>query len=173
MKVRRRTATDLDACERLARIVHERDGYPPRLAGDLRRFITSEALAVWVAEDGPHIVGNVALHAKAPREVVALTTKATGQEPAGLAFVARLLVAPSHRRRGIGRELLDVATRDAHRRSRWPVLDVATTFRPAIQLYEAAGWTRAGSVTVELPRERPLEELVYLGPAPPGVDAER
>lgn len=26
MKVRRRTATDLDACERLARIVHERDG---------------------------------------------------------------------------------------------------------------------------------------------------
>ena len=105
--------------------------------------------------------------------MAALTTKATGLEPVGLAFVARLFVAPSHRRRGTGRELLDVATSAAHRRSRWPALDVATTFRPAIQLYEVAGWTRAGSVTVEMPHEQPLEELVYFGPAPPGVDAER
>lgn len=173
MNVRRRTATDLDACERLARIVHERDGYPPRRARDLRSFITSEALAAWVAEDGPHIVGNVALHAGAPREVVALAAKATRQEPDGLAFVARLLVAPSHRRRGIGRELLDVAARAAHRRSRWPVLDVATTFRPAIQLYEAAGWTCAGSVTVEISREGPLDELLYVGPEPPDLGAVR
>lgn len=134
--------------------------------------MASDALAAWIAQDGPHIVGHVALHAEAPREVAALAAKATGREPADLVFLARLLVAPSHRRRGIGREVLDVATRAAHQRSCWPVLDVATAFRPAIGLYEAAGWSCAGSVTVEISREQPLEEFVYLGP-PPGLDAVR
>ena len=41
-----------------------------------------------------------------------------------------------------------LATADAHRRGRRPVLDVATQFSAAGALYESAGWERAGEVTI-------------------------
>jgi len=55
----------------------------------------------------------------------------------------------------------------AHERGRWPVLDVATHFDAAIDLYERDGWTRAGTMTVRIARAEPLAEHVYVGPEPP------
>lgn len=98
--------------------------------------------------------------------MIALGTEATQRSPEQLAVVARLLVAPTHRRQGIGNLLLDVATRAAHARRLWPILDVAAYFHAAMRLYEQAGWACAGRVTVRIQGTDPLDELVYVGPAP-------
>jgi GNAT superfamily N-acetyltransferase len=82
-----------------------------------------------------------------------------------LGVVARLLVCPDVRRRGVGRALLEVATQEARTLGRWPVLDVSDQFEPAVALYEHSGWVRAGQVHLELDGQA-IEELVYLGPAP-------
>ena len=53
MELRARTDDDIDACELLAREVHHVDGYPPRFADDLRRFVSVPgALGAWVAAIG-------------------------------------------------------------------------------------------------------------------------
>lgn len=167
VKVRERAGDDLEACEHLALAVHQIDGYPPRLPGDLRSFIASpRALGAWVAEEDGQIVGHVALHPDSSLEVMELASRATDQPPEGLGVVARLLVAQTHRRQGVGRALLDVARDAAHSAGLWPILDVATHFHGAIQLYEQTGWVFAGRVTVEIRGTEPLEELVYVGPAP-------
>lgn len=158
---------DLDECERLARAVHRADGYPPRGADDLRIFLsTSDALGAWVAESDTGIVGHVALQAKSSLAVVALACKATDRSPDQLCVVSRLFVAPSHRREGFGGSLLATAADAGLARGLWPILDVAAHFAGAIRLYENAGWTLAGSVTVAFPDDEHLEELVYVGPAP-------
>ncbi len=79
---------------------------------------------------------------------------------------SRLFVAPSHRREGLGGSLLTTAADAGLARGLWPILDVAAHFGDAIRLYEKAGWTRVGRVTVAFPDDEPLEELVYIGPAP-------
>jgi len=48
--------------------------------------------------------------------------------------------------------------------SRWPVLDVDTGLAAAIALYESAGWTRAGEITVRWSDGHTMTEYVYLGP---------
>lgn len=167
VKVRVRDETDVAACERLAGLVHDHDRYPPRRPADPRSFIFSpDALDAWVAEGGGRIVGHIALHAGSSAEVVALASERTGRPADRLAVVAQLLVAPDQRRQGIGAALLGAATAAARTRGLWPVLDVATHFRGAIRLYEQCGWVRAGSVTVRPHGAEPLDEFVYLAPAP-------
>ncbi len=169
MVLRARTDDDLDECERLARTVHRADGYPPRCADDLRRFISAAgALGSWVVESGPAIVGHVALLPTGSPAVMALASAATGRRPDQLCVVARLFVAPSERGKGFGGALLAAAADAGRARGLWPVLDVAAHFGTAIQVYENLGWTAAGRVTVPFPGEEPLEEVVYLGPAPAG-----
>ncbi len=79
--------------------------------------------------------------------------------------MARLLVAPTARRRGIGRGLLGRAAEEAVALGRRPVLDVVTEHRSAIHLYDRCGWQPAGTVTVTFP-ELEVTEVVYLAPAP-------
>lgn len=101
--VRVRTDADLDACEQLADVVHDLDRYPPYLSGDLRTFIaTPGAIAAWVAETGNEVVGHVALHPRSSAAVMTLPRQVTGQSPEQFAVVARLLVAPSVRKEGVG-----------------------------------------------------------------------
>ena len=76
-------------------------------------------------------------------------------------YVARLLVDPNTRRRGIGRALLDHATRAALEADLVPVLDVVASARKAIALYEATGWAQVGTAELRLPDGSVLTELVY------------
>jgi [ribosomal protein S18]-alanine N-acetyltransferase len=77
--------------------------------------------------------------------------EAIGTTEFAVAVVARLLVSPTARRQGISRALLANATGDATARGLRPIVDVATHYKPAIELYEAAEWIRIGTVTVHLP----------------------
>jgi GNAT superfamily N-acetyltransferase len=164
--VRHRRTGDADACEAVARAVHRLDGYPPYLPDDLRTFILSPAIDAWVAEVDGTVAGHVALHQRSSDAVMALASAATGRPAEHLAVVARLAVAPDHRRQGIGRALLHAAAGGARGRALLPVLDVVARFGGAIALYEACGWRRAGEVTLRL-GGKCFTELVFLGP-PPG-----
>jgi GNAT superfamily N-acetyltransferase len=151
----------------LAEAVRASDGYPPR-SPDL--FTGPEVLAAWVAVEDGLVVGHLGLHETGAEAVMALAGKATGRPAERLAVVARLLVAPTSRRRGLGRRLLSHAVNEAHRADRWPVLDVAREFAAAHALYEACGWTRVGGVTFQFhdgDALRDAESFVYLGPQPP------
>ena len=163
MELRPRKQDDLDACELLAREVHDVDGYPPRFADDLRGFVSAPgALAAWVAAWDGAIVGHVALQATSSPAVMALAGEATGRAPERLGVVARLLVAPAHRRKGLGGTLLGAAAQAAHDRDRWPILDVATHFDAAIGLYERFGWVRAGQVDVPFLVAELMAEYVFI-----------
>ena len=60
---------------------------------------------------------------------------------ADTADVQRVAVAEAHRRRGLGRQLLDALLSEAARRGcREVLLEVAATNRPAIALYQSAGF---------------------------------
>ena len=167
MELRVRRKSDLDACEHLAHAVHAVDGYPPRCADDLRVFLSGgDAFGAWVAESEKGIVGHVALQPRSSRAVMALGSAATGRPPEQLCVVARLFVSPTERKAGIGSSLLALAANAGVARGLWPILDVASHLHNAIRLYERAAWMCAGQVTVDFLNEAPLEELVYIGPAP-------
>jgi GNAT superfamily N-acetyltransferase len=167
MLIRPRTDADVDNCLRLAEVVRIADGYPAHVAGSLRDFLVSrDALAAWVAEVGGELVGHVALHSRSTDAVLALASERLGQPMDRLGVIARLLVAADARRQGIGGSLLRTATDEALARGLWPILDVVTSHRLAIRMYEASGWERAGVVTSKLRDGTELEEIVYLGPPP-------
>jgi GNAT superfamily N-acetyltransferase len=174
MHVRVRTSADLDRCVEMARIVHERDGYPPYLPTDLQAFLAwPDAYEAWVVEHAGTIVGHVALHRRSSDRVMIIASEALQQPIDRLGVVSRLLVDPSARRLGAGRALLDEASRDASARGLWPILDVATQFHGAIRLYENSGWIRAGEIALTLGDSFSLDEVVYLGPRPPqGLSGE-
>jgi GNAT superfamily N-acetyltransferase len=70
------------------------------------------------------VLGHVALHEAAADPTLLAAQRATGLAADRLAVVARLLVSPDARRRGLGRRLLLAATAAAHATGLRPVLDV-------------------------------------------------
>ena len=197
--IRPRADHDLPACAALVRAVHAADRYPRYLPPDLGNFLAPPApYGFWIAElsgkeaggetgketAGQHtgggdevtgdtasteIAGHVALVARSMPSVMAVASAALGRPEAQLAVVARLFVSPRARGRGAGRLLLGAATAEAAARGLHPVLDVDTELSSAIALYESAGWTRAGVVTVRFgDGDRVLNEYVYVGPDPGG-----
>jgi GNAT superfamily N-acetyltransferase len=160
--VRPRSEHDLPACEELARIVHEHDGYPAFQSRNARTFLASPgALNAWVAEIDGVTVGHVALHPTSSEEVMVLASTQTGLRPDQLGVVARLFVSPTARGQGAGRSLVATAVDQARQRGLCPVLDVDISLHAAIRLYEANGWLRAGTVNVRLPNGTSLQEAVY------------
>ena len=147
-------------------MVHTLDGYPPYMPDhDFVAFVASpDAIGTWVATRRTEVVGHVALHRSSSIAVMELATKATGLDADQLGVVARLLVAPEARRLGVGRLLLETAAREASGRGLMPILDVTTTFVPAVALYEQSGWSRPGTVAVEFPDGTRIEEFVYVAP---------
>src|ERR1022692_4504967 len=114
--VRARSPADLAACVGVLRLVRVSDGYPAFWPANPERWIAPdwEHLA-WVATDAQRaICGHIALHRADGHAASQLWTEATGRGPDSLAAVARLFVAPSGRRRGVGKALLDVATETAY-----------------------------------------------------------
>lgn len=149
----------------MAEVVYRRDGYPVTLPDDLEGFIVSpQALAAWVAEDSGTIVGHVGLHPDGSDPVMDVAMNALGQPREVLAVVARLLVLPTHRRKGVAASLLAHASRSAQTSGRFPILDVATHFADAIRLYEGLGWTRLGRVSVDIGGGHIVEEFVFCAP---------
>ena len=135
------------------------------LPTDLRSFLVSpDAYGAWVAVENGDLLGHVALHPRSWAGVMDLGRRATGLDDDGLAVVARLLVSPTARRRGLGRALLRVAASNALRMGRRPILDVVADDEAAIRLYEAEGWQLLGMVQLALPDRRTVDEHVFLGP---------
>lgn len=96
--------------------------------------------------------------------MIELAAKALGVGHSELGVVARLLVDPKQRRSGCGRLLLDHATAECRGLGLTPILDVVDRFAGAISLYEASGWTRLGSIDVQLPNGSEMKEYVYAAP---------
>jgi GNAT superfamily N-acetyltransferase len=154
----------------MAEVVQRGDGYPEAHVPDILAFLGCPgAYGAWVAAVGPEIVGHVVLNTRSSTPVMELACAVTGRPPDGLGVVARLLVAPSHRRLGIARVLLDTAAGAARSAGLWPVLDTVAHNYKAINLYESAGWALAGKARVTFSDGTQLDEVVYLGP-PPGQE---
>lgn len=168
--IRARTDADLHACEEMLLAVHAADGYPVNLPEHPASFLDLPGLlGAWVAASEPDgaLVGHVALRPHTSTAVLAVAVAATGLAIERFAVVARLLVAPAARGRGIGRALLDAAVARAWELGCQPVLDVVAGSAPAIALYEGAGWQRCGETRVTY-GALAFDLLVYVGPGPPG-----
>ena len=171
--VRPRSDADLDECERIVRAVHALDGYPPYMPNDdFRGLLASpDAIGAYVAADGHGgrgaILGHAALHGRSSDAVIQLATAALGVPADGLGVVARLFVAPTARRRGVARLLVDFTAREARRQGLTPILDVATSLPAAVALYDDAGWTRLGLIEVTFRDGSMHEEYVFAAPEAP------
>ncbi|MFD7293702.1 GNAT family N-acetyltransferase [Streptomyces sp. NPDC059897] len=139
--VRARRDRDLTACARVLRAVHRADGYPVNWPKDPVGWLRGDdAVGAWVGCHDERVVGNVLLTRPAPGDMAPTLV------PAGtsVAVVGRLFVAPSARGQRVGTALLERAAREARLRGALPVLDVVTTDRAAITLYERLGWRFLG-----------------------------
>ncbi len=142
MIVRQRRDGDITALCELVREVHLLDGYPVVLQDNVRDFVvTTNCLAAWVCE----------------------TVSSLGESREILGSISRLFVAASVRG-GLGERLIAVAVNEARTRGLLPVLDVVTTYAPAIALYERLGWTRLGTISYPMSNGEFIDEHVYAAP---------
>jgi ribosomal protein S18 acetylase RimI-like enzyme len=164
--IRPRTNDDLDACAAIAMDVHEVDGYPSFLGDDtFASFVAPpDAIGAWVAIDDEAIVGHVLLRPRSAPASAELAARELAVNPSQLGFVARLLVAPDARRRGVARRLLKHVVDEGRQRRLRTVLDVVTSDVGAIALYDATGWRRLGSHTISLRSGGTLDLHVYAAP---------
>ena len=167
--IRVRRDADLSVCADLVREVHSRDRYPRFLPADVTQFLNPpDQFGCWIADLDGEVGGHVALVARGLPATMEIAASALGSPADRLAVVARLFVAPRARGRGVGRLLLNAAIAEARSRHLHPVLDVDIELSAAIALYESAGWTRAGQLTVRWtdPRvPRPDQRGTGCGPA--------
>lgn len=186
--IRDKVSSDDAACVAVMARTHVLDGYPRYWPTKPERFLRARGETdAWVAVldneldngldgglegglDG-RVVGQVALHRADGEPVVALAEEATALPVDRLAVLARLLVHPDVRGRGVGRALVRTAVTQAHATGRRPVLDVLQETPGPIALYESEGWTRLGPTSLDLSAlgygdVPPLQLWVYLGPAP-------
>jgi putative acetyltransferase len=158
--VRRASPADASALADLGREVSsEEQGWLVtdgdwRPAGDERRYLRairrSQDAAVFVAECGGEIVGRLSL---------ARDTHPASTHVADLG----LMVAASHRRRGIGRTLLDQAVEWAREVGVEKLeLHVFPHNEPAIRLYEQFGFEREGLRRAQYRRRGVLVDAVLM-----------
>lgn len=164
VRVREKQKADAEACIALLVGVHNADGYPCYLPDDLRNFLAPpNEVQAWVAEEDGAVIGHVALHDAAVDPTLEAAQRATGLPSERLAVVARLLVSPTARRRGIGARLLLHATAHAWSHNQRAVLDVTQDALAPIALYESAGWVRAESLALHFD-DKSLLLWVYVSP---------
>jgi GNAT superfamily N-acetyltransferase len=180
--IRTKLASDDEACVAVMERTHAVDGYPRYWPAKPARFLRAQGETdAWVAvldrglgagvDDEPdgRVVGQVALHRAEGEPVLALAQQATGLPAERLAVLARLLVHPDVRGRGVGRALVRTATARAQATGRRAVLDVLQSTTGPARLYESEGWTRLGPTTLDLSGfgygdVPPLQLWVYLSP---------
>ena len=161
MVVRRRTDVDLDDLAQVVARVRAADDYPTYPPGDdYHRFLTRpEPLEAWVSEWNSDICGHVALNTQPSPGAMQVLHDAGIVGPLGA--IARLLVDPAVRGRGIGRALLQTARSAAVTQHRLPVLEVVESSHAAIALYRRSGWVELGRPSLALPDGRELRELLF------------
>ncbi|MFD7495433.1 GNAT family N-acetyltransferase [Streptomyces sp. NPDC059832] len=91
-------------------------------------------LQVWIARDAERVAGTIGL------------VRAQLPNARHRAEVAKLMVRPSARGRGLGRSLLDAAERSAAEAGVALLVLDTETGSPAERLYRSAGWTECGSI---------------------------
>jgi len=162
-EIRERREADLDQLEEVARRVRAVDGYPIYLPDDdARRFLCRpQPIAAWVAVADGRVLGHVALNASTSEPVMAAVAAVDPERPA--AYVARLLVAPTARRSGVGRALLARARGHAVEAGFLPALDVVDgpNAAAAIALYRSEGWSQIARVSFRL-ADLDVDELVFV-----------
>ncbi|MEU6840271.1 GNAT family N-acetyltransferase [Streptomyces sp. NPDC046716] len=142
-RVRERDEDDLAACVGVLDTVHRADGYPTIWPDDPAAWLGPGADGrAWVAERAGRIVGHVALVRPAADDVAPTLLR---HGPTAPLAVSRLFVDPAARGLRVGALLLARAADAAHAEGARTVLDVVTTDRAAIALYERLGWTFLGT----------------------------
>ncbi|MFI5773075.1 GNAT family N-acetyltransferase [Streptomyces sp. NPDC051658] len=91
-------------------------------------------LQVWIARDAERVAGTIGL------------VRAQLPNARHRADVAKLMVRPSARGRGLGRSLLDAVERSAAGAGVTLLVLDTETGSPAERLYRSAGWTECGSI---------------------------
>lgn len=133
-------AADVDAIIALQRAYYEEDGYPfaaARMGQLVRRLLSEPSLGMlWVAEVDGQVAGYVAL-------TLGFSLEHGGRD----AFIDELLIAPAHRRQGLGRAGMDLAAIWAREQGVQALhLEVEPHREAAIALYEELGFQGTGRV---------------------------
>jgi GNAT superfamily N-acetyltransferase len=158
--IRLRHEEDLPALADALALVAAADGYPSRWPEDPADWLRSrDLLGAWVAERRGDLLGQVVLRRPHGDVPVNLWCAATGLGLDRCAVVTRMFVPPAGQGAGLGQALLTVAWQAATELGRAPVLDVVSTNRSAVRLYERLGWTRLGSYEQAFRDGGPLEVL--------------
>ncbi|MFI5658645.1 GNAT family N-acetyltransferase [Streptomyces sp. NPDC051684] len=138
---RARRDRDLTVCARVLRDVHHADRYPVNWPDDPEGWLRgADTMGAWVGCRDERVVGHVLLARPASGDVAPTLVPSD----TSVAVVGRLFVAPSARGHRLGAALLERAAREACLRGALAVLDVVTTDRAAIALYERLGWRFLG-----------------------------
>jgi ribosomal protein S18 acetylase RimI-like enzyme len=167
--IRARVDSDLTACVELVRRLRDNDGYPAFMPhDDFASFLTSSnTTSAFVAFVGDRLVGHVMTRTSSAPASTELITSRLALDPDRLGFVARLMVDPSARRRGIASALLAIAARALRDQGRVVVLDVLTKDLGAIALYEHEGWRSLGETSFTARDGTTFDEVVFVAPGQP------
>jgi len=115
------------------------------------RKAMADGRVVLGARDGDRLVGTVSLVLDLP------------ENQPHRAEIQKVLVAVSHRRRGIARALMLAAEREAAQRGRTLLVLDAVTGDPGSRLYESLAWNRVGEIPdfALYPNGRPCPTTFY------------
>lgn len=131
MRIRLRELADLEQCVEVLSAVHRHDGYPLQWPEDPISWLSPPGLVLaWVVDIHAHPMGHIAVLAPAPSR----------RQRGDKAEISRLFVSPLLRGKGVGAQLLDVATLHARSHGWSPWLEVVEGDGRAARFYERLGW---------------------------------
>jgi GNAT superfamily N-acetyltransferase len=166
IRVRNRTAQDLQTCGAILRRVHELDGYPVEGVTDTDAWLNPTTLTkAWVATLDHEIVGHSLLTSPTEHDDAArLWQEQSGIPLAAITVLGRLFVDPLARGHNAGSHLMKAALQYATRHRLTAVLDVMEKDDAAIRLYERAGWRQIGEARHTFGANQSVRALCYVAP---------
>lgn len=167
--IRPRRTADLPELAQVLIRVHAQDGYPVEGVADPQAWLTPpHEIAGWTALHADRPIGQISLtSATVADDAAILWRRATGLGIARLVIPVRLFVDPQHRRLGAGQLLMLTAHSYAAGNDLAMAFDVMLKDQAAIELYEAAGCKRLGTIEHHHSNGRTEPAAVYLAPAQP------
>jgi len=163
--IRERTSSDLPACARALREVHEVDGYPVEGVDDAEGWLLPAGLLnAWVSGTPNKILGHVAICAPQGEAAVSMLIEQTGLAEERIAVMARLFVVPAARGKNLGQGLATAAAAYAWSRDLRVVFDVMAKDKTAIRLYERLGCQRLGTTLHQFGDGQQVPAYCYVAP---------